>query len=350
MTSAPSQARLPPVSAEDQRTVKEIGEDGLIEIFSVEGGSLGGKVLVPNGDDAAVWFLESKYANVITTDSQVEGVHFDLAYTSPVAVGRKLVSVNLSDVAAMGARPRYLLLAVCVPPQTPVAVVQKIAAGIKEMCKLYGVAVLGGNTTTIHGPMVLTATVVGRAEPDELIRRRGTQVGDAIYVTGRLGDAKAGLRMVQAGHVPSPSSPYYSLYRGLVDPQARVEAGRRLAQGRLVHAMCDVSDGFGRDVRRLLVPEGLGARIDGHALPISQALRSYAAEAGLSAELEALMGGEDYELLFTADPVEEALIIEACSSAATPVCRVGTVLAEPELEVIMPDGAVVDLPTGFEHY
>lgn len=335
---------------EDQRTVRELGEDGLIEIFSVEGGSLGGKVLVPNGDDAAVWFLESRYANVITTDSQVEGVHFDLAYTSPVAVGRKLVSVNLSDVAAMGARPRYLLLSVSIGPEVPVAVVQKIAAGIREVCKLHGVAVLGGNTTTTRGPMVLNATVVGRVEPDQIVRRRGTQVGDFIYVTGRLGDAKAGLRMVQSGHVPSQDSAYYPLYKALVDPQPRVEAGRRLANGHMVHAMCDVSDGLGKDLRRLLVPEGLGARVDAQSLPISQALRTYGLEAGFSPELEALMGGEDYELLFTADPVEEPLIIETCASAATPVCRVGTVLASPELEVFMPDGSVVDLPTGFEHY
>ncbi|MCB9651861.1 MAG: thiamine-phosphate kinase [Deltaproteobacteria bacterium] len=339
------------MSGEDPRTVREIGEEGLIAIFDVEGGALGGKVLVPNGDDAAAWFLEPKYANVITTDSQVEGVHFDLRYTPPVAVGRKLMSVNLSDVAAMGARPRYVLLAVSVPPHLPVSVVQKVATGIKEICKLHGVAVLGGNTTTIDGPLVLTATVIGRAEPSQLIRRRGTMVGDGIYVTGRLGDAKAGLRLVQSGVVPALGTPYYSLYKALVDPQARVEAGRRLANVHLVHAMCDISDGFGKDLRHLLVPEGLGARIEAQALPISQALRSYGEEAGFSPELEAMMGGEDYELLFTAPMEEEALIVDACASVATPVSRVGTVLAAPELEVFMPDGSVVDLPTAsFEHY
>lgn len=331
-------------------SVREIGEEGLIKIFDVEGGPLGGKVLVPNGDDAAAWFVDPKYASVVTTDTQVEGVHFDLKYTSPISVGRKLVAVNLSDLAAMGARPRYLLLSVCIPPECAVDVVKKIAHGIREMCKLYGVAVIGGNTTTIRGPMVLGATLIGRAEPDELVRRRGAQVGDAIYVTGRLGDAKAGLRMVQSGYLPDNESPFNVLYRALTDPQPRVEVGRRIAQHKLPTAMCDVSDGLGRDLRHLLVPEGLGARIEAHALPISQALRQYAQHAGFSAEQEAMQGGEDYELLFTADPADDRHVIEVCSSAATPVARIGTVTASPELEVWMPDGSVADIPCGFEHY
>lgn len=332
------------------QTVRSIGEEGLIRIFDVEGGALGGKVLVPNGDDAAAWFTESKYANVITTDAQVEGVHFDLKYTSPVAVGRKLMSVNLSDVAAMGARPRYVLLSICIPPETRVDTAQKIAHGIREMCKLNGVAVIGGNTTTIPGPMVLSATVIGRAEPDELVRRRGTQVGDAIYVTGRLGEAKAGLHMVLSGHLPADDSPWYPLYRALVDPQPRVEAGRRIGQHSLAHAMCDVSDGFAKDVQRLLVPEGLGARIEAHALPISNALRSYCEATGLSAEAEALAGGEDYELLFTADPSDESHLVEVLSATATPVVRVGEVTAAPEIEVFSVDGSVTELPRGFEHF
>lgn len=331
-------------------TVSQVGEEGLIRIFDVEGGSLGGRVIVPNGDDAAAWFLEPRYASVATTDSQVEGVHFDLRYTSPVAVGRKFVAVNLSDLAAMGARPRYLLLAVCIPPEQRVDVIQKIALGIQEMCKLYGVAVIGGNTSTIHGPMVLTATAVGRAEPDELVRRRGAQVGDGIYVTGRLGDAKAGLRLVLSGEVPARDTPYFSLYKALTDPQPRVEVGRRLAQKSLPNAMCDVSDGFGKDLRRLLVPEGLGARVEAQSLPISSALRAFADEAGFPAELEAMAGGEDYELLFTADPADEPHIVDVCSHAATPVTRVGTVTADPELEVLMPDGSIAELPIGFEHY
>lgn len=338
------------MSQASEQRVWEIGEQGLIQIFDVEGGALGGKVLVANGDDAAAWFVDPKYASVVTTDSQVEGVHFDLSYASPVMLGRKLMAVNLSDLAAMGARPRYVLLSVCIPAQYRVDLVQKIAHGIREMCKLHGVAVIGGNTSTIKGPMVLGATLIGRAEPDELVRRRGAQVGDAIYVTGRLGDAKAGLRMLQAGHRPAPDSPFHALYAAHSNPQPRVEVGRRIAQHRLPTSMCDVSDGLGADLRHLLVPEGLGARLEGAALPLSDAMRAYAQQAGFSAEEEALTGGEDYELLFTADPADDRHVVDICSSAATPVARIGTVTSAPDLEVILSDGSVCDLPTGFEHY
>lgn len=331
-------------------TVASLGEEGLIEIFAATGAPLGSKVLVGNGDDAAAWFVDPKYASVITTDTLVEGEHFDLAYTPPNMVGRKLMAVNLSDIAAMGARPRYALLSISVPGEVRVDVVQRIAAGIREMCKLHGVAVFGGNVSRIRGPMVLTATIIGRAEPGEIVRRRGTQAGDAIFVTGHLGQARAGLALVQSGWRPARMDPRYPLFEALVDPQPRVLAGRALSRPSLLHAMCDVSDGFGRDLRRMLVPEGLGARIEATSLPISAALRAYAASAGLEPEQLALEGGEDYELLFTADPHDERPIVEACASAGTPVARVGTVTVDPELEVIMPDGSVVPLPSGFTHF
>ncbi len=331
-------------------TVDAIGEDGLIELFSIEAGSLGGKVIVPNGDDAAAYFLESKYVSVVTTDSQVEGVHFDLAYTPPNVVGRKLVSVNVSDIAAMGAASRYALLAVSIPPTTPVETAQRIALGIRDVCKANGVAIIGGNTTTIDGPIVLTITLIGRAEPSQLVRRRGTLVGDAIFVTGHLGDARAGLEVARAGPPPSADDPRYPLFSALIDPVARPRAGRKLGEAQLVHAMCDVSDGFSRDVRRLLEPEGLGARIEGSALPISDALRQYAEATARSPIPIALAGGEDYELLFTADPNAEDQIQQLCANAGTPVSRVGVVTARPDVEVRLPSGEIVELPTGFEHY
>lgn len=332
------------------RTVGELGEDKLIEIFAEDLGNLGSRVLVPNGDDAAAFIVEPKYAVVVTTDSLVENVHFEQAYYAPQKIGRKLMAVNLSDVAAMGARPRYVLLSMCLPPSLSVETAKGIAAGIRDHCRSHGVAIIGGNTTRIAGPMVLTATLIGRVEPDDIIRRRGTQHEDAIYVTGRLGDANAGLRLVRSMTLPTGDHPLYPLFSALVDPTPRVEAGRALSRTKVVHAMCDVSDGLGRDIYRLLGPEGLGARIDAHALPISSALRTFAADFGLSAEEIALEGGEDYELLFTADPANEREVMRACEGVATPVTRIGTVVAAPEIEIFMPDGSVISPPGGFDHF
>lgn len=331
-------------------TVGQVGEDALIELFSVEGGALGEKVLVPNGDDCAAWFVEPKYASVITTDTLVEGVHFDRAYTPATALGRKLVAVSLSDVAAMGATARYLLLSVCLPPETEIRWVVQLTAGIREICRAHGVAVIGGNTTRIQGPVVLTSTVIGRIQPPELIRRRGSLLGDAIFVTGRLGEARAGLELLQAGLRPGPEDSASSLVAALIDPQPRLKAGRRLAEAHLAHAMCDVSDGLGRDLRRLLIPEGLGARLEANLLPLSAPLRSFCGQKGRSPIDYALRGGEDYELLFTAAPEDEPAIHEACAQAGTPVSRIGVVTAGPEVEIFLEDGTVLEVPTGFEHF
>lgn len=328
-----------------------LGEDRLIEIFAAEPGSGGARLIVPNGDDAAVYMVEAPYASVVTTDTLVEGVHFDLAYTNPRFVGRKLMAVNLSDIAAMGARPRYVLLSVTLPPTLPVAVASALAEGIREQCREYGVSIIGGNTARTRGPVVLTAVLIGRVHPDQVIRRRGTLVGDALYVTGSLGQAAAGLRLATGGgwH-PTRSDQVGELFLALVDPVPRIEAGRVLAKTGLVHAMCDISDGLGRDLTRLLGPEGLGARIQTGALPISPALRRFAAERGEAAEALALAGGEDYELLFTADPDQEKTLGLALAAVGTPVTRIGEVTAAPEIEVIMPDGAHIAPPRGYDHF
>jgi thiamine-monophosphate kinase len=332
------------------KTLRELGEDALIEIFAAEAGQVGAKVLVPNGDDAAAFVVESKYAVVVTTDTLVERVHFDLDYCPPHKVGRKLMSVNLSDIAAMGARPRYVLLSVTMPDSTDVELARAIADGVREQARAHGVAILGGNTTRTAGPIVLTATLIGRAEPQELIKRRGTQCGDAIFVTGRLGDAAAGLRLALAGVRPYAGHPYFALWQAQVDPTPRVDAGRALAKAGVAHAMCDVSDGLGRDLARLLEPEGLGAHVEAHALPISEPLRSFTDENGLSAELIALEGGEDYELVFTAAPEDEKEIVRVLAESGTPVARIGTVTATRDIDVFLSDGTVIAPPSGFDHF
>jgi thiamine-monophosphate kinase len=330
--------------------VEEIGEDRLIEIFSAEAGSVGSKVIVANGDDAAAWFVEPSHCSVITTDCLVENVHFDLSYATPHQVGRKLIAVNLSDIAAMGATPRYVLLSVSFPGNTSVDIAKGIAGGIREQCKAHGVAILGGNTTRTLGPIHLTATLIGRAQPNELLTRRGTQVGDAIFVTGTLGNARAGLHFAQQKQRVARGDYRSRLLDALLDPEPRVKAGRQLAKASVVHAMCDVSDGLGKDLRRLLVPERLGARLDANKLPVSPQAAEYAEHAGLNRDLLALEGGEDYELVFTAAPEDEKHVQATCAAAATPVTLIGSVTTKPEIEVVMSDGTVLPVPGGFDHF
>ena len=350
----------------DRATVGALGEEGIIALFAGSGAELAPSgaelsqapegaesgrddgLVVSNGDDAAAWSWADD-ASVVTTDSLVEGQHFDLAYTPPDAVGRKLVAVNLSDLAAMGATPKYVLLSVCLPNATPIETVRRMAGGVREACRRFGVRIIGGNTTGIQGPIVLTATLIGAADPTSLIRRDGARPGDDIFVTGTLGDAAAGLHAALDGR--STAGPTEArLFEALADPEPRVAAGRAIAETRAVTAMCDVSDGFGRDLRRLLAYGGLGAQIDGDSLPLSEALKEYAASRGTDPSQIAMAGGEDYELLFTAPAERSAVVVAACRATDTPVVRVGRTTVSTAVEAVFADGRTMPVPTGFEHF
>lgn len=331
-------------------TIASLGEDRVIELFAPSGGALGEKIVVPNGDDAAAYFVEPRYVSVVTTDTMVERVHFELSHGPALRLGRKLMAVNLSDIAAMGASPRYALISVCFPKSTPIGVVEAIAEGVQASARSFGVAIIGGNVTSSPGPIVLAATLIGRADPEQLIRRRGTQAGDAIFVTGQLGHARAGLLVLNSVGPVEKSDPRMTLVSALTDPKPRVAAGRALARTHLVHAMCDVSDGLGRDLRHLLEPESLGARIDASTLPTSAALRGFCQSQGFDLERTALEGGEDYELLFTAHPRDSEAIVSTCAAAGTPVSRIGMVTPDPSFEVLNVDGEVEGLPGGYDHF
>ena len=343
----------------DGSTAKTLGEQGIIELFAgsatVDDPRNGGPALIiPNGDDCAAWRFDGEDASVITTDSLVEGQHFDLAYTPPRAVGRKLMAVNLSDLAAMGAVPRYALISVCFGPETPAEVIRDMASGVHQRCLEYGVVVVGGNTTGTSGPSVLTAVLIGAGHPTGLIARGGAKAGDILYVTGHLGDAAAGLHLASKKRTQfdraSMDPTYAPLLAALTDPAPRVAEGLRLAETRQVRAMCDISDGFGRDLRRLLAHDGLGARVDVDRLPISDALRSYAATADIAPARFAMAGGEDYELLFTASSDAEDAIRRAFAQSEIQVHRVGVIQAEPTVHAVWPNGRTEPVPTGFEHF
>ena len=307
--------------------IGEVGEAKLIALFAANA-MRSDAVVIDNGDDAAAWRVPDGEVVVATTDSLVQDVHFALDLGPPAAIGRKLIAVNASDLAAMGVAPRFALLSVHLPATTPLALVQSIAGGVNEACTGLGVSLVGGNVTRTSGPIVLCATLTGHAPADRLARRQRSRVGDAIFVTGTLGDANAGL-LARSG----------ALLDASVDPTARVAAGVALAKSGRVHTMCDVSDGLARDITELLAP-GHGAEIDPAALPISEALRTYARA---SATAHALQGGEDYELLFTAIDGGAAAL---SSIAGCPVTQIGRVTASGS--VGLTTGEV--LTGGFDHF
>lgn len=277
--------------------LSDLGEFGFIE--RLRAALPRSSAVVGAGDDAAV--VEPSAGRLVaTTDALVEGVHFRLDWSSPSDVGFKAVSVNVSDLAAMGATPRWILVAVCAPGDTPVATLDGIYEGIAQACGRYGAEVVGGDTVGARA-LVLAVTALGELDGDPLTRS-GAKPGDVLAVTGGLGRAATGLNLLLSGD-PTDVDPHDALacLEAHRRPLARVEEGRRLREAG-VHAAIDVSDGLASDAVRIAEASGVGVEIDGDRLPVAAEAASVARARGWDAAQAVLGGGEDLELLVAAPP------------------------------------------------
>ena len=293
------------------------------------------------GDDAAVLMVPAGQALAVSTDTLVSGIHFP-KNTAPFDVGWKSLAVNLSDLAAMGAMPAWATLALTLP-QADRDWVAAFADGFAALAREHDVALVGGDTT--QGPLSITVTVHGFVPESLALRRDGAQVGDAVFVTGTLGDAAAGLRCLQ-----SPSSDEGGegvLIARLNRPTPRVAQG--LALRGVAHACIDVSDGLVADLGHICKASGVGAEIDLALLPASPALRELIDDHA-RAPLQ-LAGGDDYELCFTAPAsLADALLGDLARSGCT-ATRIGRIVAEPGVRVRDARGDPVELPrSGWQHF
>jgi len=258
------------------------------------------------GDDAAVIGIRGERL-LLTKDLLVEGVDFRRAWQPPRLLGRKSLNVNLSDIAAMGGRPLYALLGLALPKKIEKRWVLEFLRGFRSAAEEHGVLLAGGDLSRAPRVMI-SVTVMGRAERPVL--RRGAAPGDFLFVSGTLGDAAGGLRLLgrrgvpaaarRARGLPRRKSPGTAgrLVRAFFDPRPRLDLGRELARRRLASAMIDLSDGLSVDLSRICRASGAGAEIWADCIPLSDALKA----AFPSALDLALHGGEDFELLFSVRP------------------------------------------------
>ncbi len=274
-------------------------------------------VLLGIGDDAAVTRLQPGHDLVTATDAQVEGVHYPHG-TPPRAIGHRCLAVNLSDLAAMGARPLWASLALAMPVASA-AWLHEFARGFFSLADAFDVALIGGDT--VRGPPGMSVTVQGCVRRGQVATRSGARPGDGIWVTGHPGDAVAG-RLLLAARGGSPA-----LRRRFLYPQPRLHEG--LALARIVSAMMDVSDGLHDDTGKLMRASGCGADLEVAQLPLSRQL--LAAVGQRAAREMALGGGDDYELLFTVPARREAKLVRLIRGWPVPVTRIGTVRREPGL-------------------
>lgn len=295
-------------------------------------------------DDAAVLSLSSGTRLVCTTDAMVAGVHF-FADDPPGDIARKLVRVNLSDLAAMGARPRWLLLALALPRDTIEPWLAAFAEGLASDCTTFDVALVGGDTVATDGPLTLSLTALGEGGADTLTRS-GAKAGDDIYVSGTIGDGALGLLALQ-GKLPDldagAKAALVARYR-VATP--RIALGQALCG--IANACMDVSDGLLADLDHMCEASGVGARITAAAVPLSDAGRAaVAAEPALMATV--MGGGDDYELLFTAPPMARAAVTAA--SAGLAVTRIGVVTGAGGVDVADASALGISVKTtGFRHF
>jgi thiamine-monophosphate kinase len=345
--------------------ISAIGEFGLIErIRSLvdlhpDDSSLRENLLMGISDDAAVYRPTPGKLQLLTTDAFAEGIHFDLTYTSLKHLGWKVMAANFSDLAAMGAVPRYATVTLSLPEKISVEMVEDFYAGAARACTTYGCLIAGGDTITSPANALVSVSVVGEADPSQIRYRNGAKPGDLICVTGHLGGSLAGLKVLQREKQRFKQSGNFETFRPQLEPYARAIEKHLMPKPRLdistmmsgqvtINSLIDVSDGLSSEVHHLCNASNAGASVYEHNLPVEQVTQAIAGEFGESPTDYALYGGEEYELLFTLSDAEYK-ILEPLTGDVTIIGRMQE--KSRGVQLVRENGEEVALPFGgWEHF
>jgi thiamine-monophosphate kinase len=294
------------------------------------------------GDDAALVRVGSGMELAVSTDMLVCGTHF-FADADPYMLGHKALAVNISDMAAMGAQPRWATLAISIPGEDD-AWLEHFSAGFFSLADEYRVELVGGDTT--HGPLNLSVTILGEVPQGKALRRDGAQAGDEIWVSGKLGDAALALAHMQ-GKLKLDEASFKATANALHRPVPRVALGAALRG--IAHSAIDVSDGLLADLGHILERSHVGAEIQLARLPVSAHLLPYLAQA--TGRQCALAGGDDYELCFTVPATRREELEKLSSTLALPLACIGSIVAGAGCTVRALNGSVIKIQeAGYEHF
>ena len=298
------------------------------------------------GDDAAILAPRRGTDWVVSCDAFLEGVHFLGGATPADAVGWKTLVRATSDLAAMGAAPRLFFLTLALPPEKAGAWLEQFAGGISRAARRLGMRLAGGDTTA-NERVAISVTVMGEVERGKAVRRSGARAGDIIYVSGKLGRAELGLRILKGGMGGGRRDA--ALIRPHFYPEIRVELGKWLAARGVASAMMDISDGLSTDLARLCSASRIAANLYADRIPAVPLPRAIEQRYGLDRLTLALDGGEDYGLLFTIPKRFDSRIPK--SFRGTPVTRIGEIVSGSGVRIVTPDGRISPLaPRGWDHF
>ena len=327
------------------------GEEALVRAIRAltAGRGAGSGVRVGIGDDCAVLEPEPGSLLLATTDLLLEDVHFRRRWAEPADIGWKSLAVNLSDIAAMGGRPRWALVALACPDGTAVGEITAFYEGALALARTHEVTIVGGDTSSSPDGWLVNVTVLGQAVAPRL--RSTACPGDVVAVTGALGRSAAGLAVLERDRTPAVAVAVAGEVTGAhLRPRPRVSEGRWLAAAGGVTAMMDLSDGLGLDLPRLLGESRAGAVIDVERLPVNDATRAVAAALGVDALTWATGGGEDYELLLTCERAAFERLQRGLAEAGTALTAIGEVTAGSPAVRWSARGREVTVARGFEHF
>jgi thiamine-monophosphate kinase len=330
--------------------LSELGEFRLIKLLTKDLVCDPRGIIRGVGDDTAVLTTGAGVWLLFTTDMMVEGIHFSLDYSTWQQVGWKALAVNLSDIAAMGGRPTHALVSLGIPQELESDALVDLYAGLREAVKKYRVNIVGGDTVSSPGQLVINVVLLGEVEAGKVVYRSGARPGDRVYVTGTLGAPAAGLYLFQSSGLSCAPEIADYCRRAHTIPQPRVEAGSILARCG-VSAMDDISDGLASEMHEICDASGVGCIIREQSLPVDRRVKVVAGKAGVDLLEWVLFGGEDLELVFTAGPDAEKKMEKVLAGKNIRIRNIGEIIASRKVMLERSNGEVVALPRGgYDHF
>lgn len=325
--------------------LKDLGEINLIKHLQNTISYSHPSIIVGIGDDAAIIKNSFDKYLVATTDALVEDIHFNLKTFTPYQIGWKAAASNLSDIAAMGANPKHLLISMGLPEDLTLSFWNEIYRGIKKLSSNYGVCIIGGNI--VKSPkLFISITLLGEVAKDSYITRRGAKIGEKLVVTGYLGNSQAGLNILEHKIHLNKEAKKFLVNKHLL-PQPKIKEGLIISKNKLASCMIDISDGLSGELYKLKEENKVGFRIFEEKLPCSPALKLFCENSNTNFVEIALSGGEDYELLFTCEENKLKILQEAGVNFFV----IGEVTSEKEIKIINKEGkAKIIEKSGYEHF
>ena len=336
--------------------LSNVGEFQLIQSLPRQFSTQGFHPTVGTGDDAAVFPSSSSKQVVLSTDLLVEDIHFSKKTSTFYDIGYKAAASNLSDIAAMGATPTAIFVAIALPSSLTYENWQEFYRGLAKPCKDHKVQLLGGDTSSSPTSLFIAITITGEIHPEHILTRQGAKNGDLIYVSGTLGDSAGGLTYLKKYSRPPQLSKLSKQMKFIVErhvhPTARIALGQLLASRPYASAAMDLSDGLSSDLNHLCQHSQVGALISTSQIPISPQIHHYANRIGVNPIQWSLYGGEDYELLFTIHPEWQHELEKIAKKRRMPITQIGVI--QPKrfgVRIEQSDGIQQILrPHGYDHF